>query len=171
MDSNPNPTEQPKPTPVMDIQPPQPVSQSPDTTVDTPVAEAPAETEATTDTEQTPESVDAPVPATTEPEAPQALVATPSTANHHKIPVVPIIVAIVIAIALAVAAVLAYTKQQDKDQAASPTAQTTKTETTTTAAPTQDIDDTTKAVDGELNKVDDAKDFDSNSLSDSSLTL
>ena len=151
-----------------DIQPPQSQSTDPvQTTVEsTPQTLAGAElVEAPVD-----DTIDQAVPATTEPEQVAPLIATMSPrAADHKAPVGVIVVAVLIAVALAGVAVLTYMKNDQKEaasQKAAPTAQ--QTEQSVTA---DDVDTTTKDIDSSLDQADDATDFNTNSLSDSSLNL
>ncbi len=189
MDDNQTPQQQPRPIPVMDIQPPQaPVPASPLTPAtvsndavteepDNAVVEAPAQQQDVPVNEPvedvTPTAApDAQIPATAEPAEATQLVAVPGAAAHkqHKAPLVPIIIALIVAIALAVVAVLLYLGQ-DKTTTNKGTANTSQNQSTTTPATTEAIDETSKAVDDSLSGVDDTKDFDDASLSDSTLAL
>ena len=185
-----------KPVQVMDIQPPKPaqtmvgdtvveeVVEMPTTDVASSVTSQPTAVEsepvAEIATEETaPEAAPAPEPVFAEETQPaQAeltesapLVAKPAAkAPSHRGPVVPIVVALVVAIGLAVTTVMVYSDQKEspavKDSSKTPvTAQSGPT------AKTTDIDDTNKAIDDNLSTVDDTKDFDDNSLSDTTLGL
>lgn len=178
MDNKPTETPNPQPRPVMDIQPPQqsvpvtdvrppqeapvastlPTSPSPE-----PVQPAPASTEESVVTSQTEVANE---PATTQPPVP--LAAQPPTHKHSRLPLVAIIVAVGLAGILGTFAVIAY-----NDSSKQPTTATTSETAPAvkeTVSPTA-VDETNAAVDSSLNSVDDAAEYNDNSLSDTTLGL
>ncbi len=93
--------------------------------------------------------------------------AVPKPVKKHGPPIFAVLVAIIITLALLGVAVYAYMKSKNKDT--SPTT-TTTTPAVNSVSP-QDIDATSTAIDSNLQKVDEAKDFPTTDLSDSSLSL
>ena len=114
-----------------------------------------------------PESSDAPVPATKQPEAAQPLVAKSN--GHHKTPIGVILVAIFVALGLGAVSVIAYTKSNDGQN--KPAAELQATTNKTPDVTSDDVDATSTAVDESLKQVDETTEFDTNSLSDTSLQL
>lgn len=164
MDTNPN--SETKTEPVMDIKPAQPQASVPPTestgALFTEVATAPAVTAGS----------DEPLPSVTEPEQPTPLIATTSSvaaANNHKAPIGVIVVAVLVAVALAVLAVLTYMKNDQKEATSTPSPVTSQQAQESVSA--EDVDSTNKDIDDSLNQANDASDFDSNSISDTSLGL
>lgn len=124
-----------------------------------------------------PAPVDSSTELAIEPNAPQPEVATslesvapvPPPKHHSKGPVLAISLAVVLAGVFGVFAVFAY-KQSAKDGSTTSTPAVSQQAAQDKMAPT-DVDETNAAVDQSLTTVDDAADYDSNSLNDTSLGL
>ncbi len=168
-------------TPPTELQTPEPqppveatVEQSEAPIAEAPQPEVPEEAPApeVSDVASAP-ALDGPLPPTAEPTESEPLAAIPGKDTHHKSAALAITIALLIGTALAAFAVLAYTSQnkdKTKDQTANSTQQI-DVEIPKASATTTDVDQATKAIDDSLSGSDEAKDLDTNSLSDTSLNL
>jgi hypothetical protein len=98
--------------------------------------------------------------------------AIPPNAAHHSsgTPITAVVIAIVVALAIAGGVIFAYTK--NKDTSDSDTATNTSTQTAPKPqASVSDVDATDKEIDASLSKADEATDFPTAELSDTSLGL
>ena len=152
----------PKPTPVMDIQPPQAQSVKAAPTEPEVVAEASTSAEPTT---QPPEGT------ADQPEAKPLVAQVTAATAKRKAPIATIVVAVVVAVALAAVSVVAFMQTDKKQATTSGNTPATTQETAKPAVTTSDVDAATKEIDDSLNSANDAADFDTKSLSDTSLEL
>lgn len=177
---NPEDQNSPKPAPGMDVTPVQsaevqsPAPEQPTVPVESPVVadnehqniQAVAEPPAQESSEPEPQETEEPAPK-------ESLAAEKKSHTGTRMPVLPILIAVTFAMSLAIVAVVAFVQRQDETKTPVSTTETKqKTETTQTNEVTEsDIDETTKALDQELESMNDDQDLPESELGDESLGL